>query len=284
MTRLGVAHAPLKKGRSFLLQGTGRQNRADLWTPEEHERFVFAFTQYGRKWRKVAEYVRTKTREQTKTHGRSYVKQLEREGKAVPPLEKAGATDLHWTPEEEERLVAGLRIHGRRWKKVAKHVGTKTHQQTKSKGEYNLKQLELAAEKTFTPEKIEKGRKAAKVPMPKKKILGPKEQCVSHTAAWTAEEHERLVEGIKLFGQSWETLAAYVGTKTRAQTKNRGQHYLKKLEEEGKVIPLTPTGTKDVDVDSTRRIFKALVHLIHTTTCANDSGWPRASIYPNLIA
>ena len=58
-----------------------------VWTEEEHEAFTDAMKCYGRKWSQVAQYVGTKTVEQTRSHAQKYFKRLKRTGEAgfVPP-------------------------------------------------------------------------------------------------------------------------------------------------------------------------------------------------------
>jgi len=37
-----------------------------------------------------------------------------------------------WTDEEHDRFIEALRIYGKNWNKVHKHVGTRTSAQTRS--------------------------------------------------------------------------------------------------------------------------------------------------------
>ena len=34
--------------------------------------------------------------------------------------------DYHWSTEEEDRLMEAIRLYGRRWPKLAEHVGTRS--------------------------------------------------------------------------------------------------------------------------------------------------------------
>lgn len=53
------------------------------------------------------------------------------------------------------------------------------------------------------------------------------------TGPWTAEEHSRFVEGLRLFGRgSWVTISKFIGTRTRVRAKKeeRGR------EQEGELV------------------------------------------------
>lgn len=46
-------------------------NRIGRWTQDEHERFVEAYSQYGKKWKKIALYVGTRNNIQCRTHSQN---------------------------------------------------------------------------------------------------------------------------------------------------------------------------------------------------------------------
>lgn len=74
-------------GRTTRRRNYPKPKPRQVWTVEEHEAFTDAITCYGRKWSQVAQYVGTKTVEQTRSHAQKYFKRLKRTGEAgfVPP-------------------------------------------------------------------------------------------------------------------------------------------------------------------------------------------------------
>ena len=48
------------------------------WTSEEHERFVSAYQMYGNDWKKVASVVKTRSKNQTRTHAQKYFQKLQK--------------------------------------------------------------------------------------------------------------------------------------------------------------------------------------------------------------
>ena len=52
----------------------------ERWTDAEHQRFIEALDLYGRQWRKIEEYVGTKTAVQIRSHAQKFFSKLEKEG------------------------------------------------------------------------------------------------------------------------------------------------------------------------------------------------------------
>ncbi|QDZ24969.1 putative Myb transcription factor [Chloropicon primus] len=53
----------------------------ERWTPEEHKRFLEALQIFGRQWRKIEEYIGTKTAVQIRSHAQKFFTKIERENK-----------------------------------------------------------------------------------------------------------------------------------------------------------------------------------------------------------
>ena len=47
---------------------------------------------------------------------------------------------------------------------------------------------------------------------------------------WTEEEHEVFLEGLKLHGKQWKTIATKIGTRTVVQVRTHAQKYFQKME------------------------------------------------------
>ena len=50
------------------------------WSDDEHKRFRMALLKFGRKWSKVARYVRTRTDAQARSHAQKYLRKLRKYG------------------------------------------------------------------------------------------------------------------------------------------------------------------------------------------------------------
>ncbi len=72
VTEPAESHAARKASRKSSQEGTtGR------WTKEEHKRFLQALKLYGKNWKKVQEYVGTRTTTQARSHAQKYFAKLE---------------------------------------------------------------------------------------------------------------------------------------------------------------------------------------------------------------
>jgi len=83
------------KGDKAAADGKSRKSyvstkQREVWSAEEHERFIEAVEKFGRKWKSVAEYVSTRTPVQIRSHAQKYYNKLSREGYQadIPPPRK----------------------------------------------------------------------------------------------------------------------------------------------------------------------------------------------------
>lgn len=63
-------------------KGTKNGVHAGRWTREEHEKFLTALNLFGREWRKVADYIKSRTSAQIRSHAQKYFAKLEKEAAA----------------------------------------------------------------------------------------------------------------------------------------------------------------------------------------------------------
>eukprot|EP00977_Amphora_coffeiformis_P017444 scaffold5684_cov169-Amphora_coffeaeformis.AAC.19 len=53
---------------------------------------------------------------------------------------------------------------------------------------------------------------------------------------WTEEEHEVFLEGLKLHGKQWKTIATMIGTRTVVQVRTHAQKYFQKMERKNRDV------------------------------------------------
>jgi SHAQKYF class myb-like DNA-binding protein len=76
----------------------------ERWTPEEHERFLEALQIFGRQWRKIEEYIGTKTAVQIRSHAQKFFTKVEREGKKSNAKDgKANGVGIYIPPPRPKR-------------------------------------------------------------------------------------------------------------------------------------------------------------------------------------
>ena len=49
---------------------------------------------------------------------------------------------------------------------------------------------------------------------------------------WTQEEHDKFLEGLKLFGKDWRRIEEYIGSRTCAQIRSHAQKYFNRLQKD----------------------------------------------------
>ena len=58
------------------------------WSTEEHNKFLYALELYGKEWKKVQEFVGTRTSTQARSHAQKYFSKLEKTTTPVSPIKK----------------------------------------------------------------------------------------------------------------------------------------------------------------------------------------------------
>lgn len=52
---------------------------------------------------------------------------------------------------------------------------------------------------------------------------------VQFSGRWTSEEHEKFLEGLKMFGRDWRQIEEHIGSRTCAQIRSHAQKYFNRL-------------------------------------------------------
>jgi SHAQKYF class myb-like DNA-binding protein len=75
------------------------KNKIQMWTKEEHERFLVALEMYpAGPWKKVADYIGTKTPRQTMTHAQKYRQKIHRRQRGLRNQKKGSPTSAPSSP------------------------------------------------------------------------------------------------------------------------------------------------------------------------------------------
>lgn len=74
-------------------------------------------------------------------------------------------------------------------------------------------------------------------PTPDKSSLPPSKFIYEKSASkasgrWTKEEHQKFIEGLKLFGKNWKQVEEHIGTRNGAQIRSHAQKFFNRLERE----------------------------------------------------
>jgi SHAQKYF class myb-like DNA-binding protein len=81
-------------GHTLTKYNTGR------WTSEEHAKFLYALQIYGKEWKKVQEYVGTRTSTQARSHAQKFFYKLDKNSNVTPSFKE----DLTRSPKKKPKL------------------------------------------------------------------------------------------------------------------------------------------------------------------------------------
>lgn len=70
------------------------------------------------------------------------------------------------------------------------------------------------------------------VPSTNTKLIYDKASSSKASGRWTKEEHQKFIEGLKLFGKNWKQVEEHVGTRNGAQIRSHAQKFFNRLERE----------------------------------------------------
>ena len=144
------------------------------WEQDELYRLVNAVREKGRDWLGVAHLVGTRTRQECWAKFRAEVLA----GRATDTT-KLKRQKKMWTSEETALLATGIATHGRNWKLVAQHVGTKCQADCRKKALHEVTAGRLA----------DPGKKRVRM-------------------LWSDEEVLKLEAAVHKFGYEWGVVAS----------------------------------------------------------------------------
>uniref|UniRef100_A0A7S2ZHA6 HTH myb-type domain-containing protein n=1 Tax=Rhodosorus marinus TaxID=101924 RepID=A0A7S2ZHA6_9RHOD len=93
------------------------------------------------------------------------------------------------------------------------------------------------------------------VPRSNGRMRKPYEKRSAVRETWTNEEHEKFIEGLKLYGRDWKKIEQHVESKTVIQIRSHAQKYFEKVQKNGSseyVPPARPRKKREAKPDSNR--------------------------------
>jgi len=116
------------------------------WTAAETRKLAEGEELFGSDHRRLAQHIKTKNYEQVRARVH-HMKQPQRQRGASSSAESARPVSAYfWTQEDQTRFAEAVKMHGRDYAKISKHVGTKTYDQVKSYKQRILTKLEKEPE------------------------------------------------------------------------------------------------------------------------------------------
>ncbi|KAF8675341.1 hypothetical protein HU200_047702 [Digitaria exilis] len=191
----------------------------ERWTADEHERFLHALVLFGRDWKRIEAFVVSKTSTQIRSHAQKHFRKAQKLGLPTPaphPRRAAILADAV-TPSHETLIQLPLSPDDLYFAQVYRRSGRAKQncRETQTQIDTERRKPTMAAmARSF-------GTPAGKKPRKAYTITRPRER-------WTADEHERFLHALVLFGRDWKRIEAFVVSKTSTQIRSHAQkHFLK---------------------------------------------------------
>ena len=177
-----------------------------MWSYDEHTRFVTGIERFKDNWKRVAEYVGTRTHKQTRLHAND----LRKKGRNHPGSVPADLIRLltpsrdQWKLAEVTKLNHAIKLFGsdKGWGRIAKFVQTKTRSQIRNYVKCNLSRKKKLKQSPLEQEILE--------------MCEPRK-----VTRWTKAEKAKFVEGVQLYKCNWKKVRDHVGSKTLSQVIGR---------------------------------------------------------------
>jgi hypothetical protein len=150
------------------------------WRPEEDRKLTDAVRKFGQVWVRVSALVPGRTSAQCSVRWRKHLDLPTN----ITNDQKSPQKFIKWTPEEDAKVIAGVREIGKDWLRVATLVPGRTNDQCCRRWIHKL-----------NPD-IKSGK-------------------------WTEEEDEKLTDAVTQFGSNWGQVSALVPGRTNAQCSAR---------------------------------------------------------------
>ena len=87
-----------------------------------------------------------------------------------------------------------------------------------------------------------------------KRKLSLQHQTKKTFGGWTKEEHQRFIDGLKLYGKNWKKVEEHVGTRNGAQIRSHAQKFFNRLDKELRKKELQNNGESVSDVDESENM------------------------------
>ena len=94
---------------------------------------------------------------------------------------------------------------------------------------------------TSTKRPLKGGEKGNSPSKKQRKMQNKKKPTNTLTGRWTKDEHEKFLDGIRIYGKEWKKIASMIDTRTVVQIRTHAQKYFQKLaKKRNQALRLTP--------------------------------------------
>ena len=118
-----------------------------------------------------------------------------------------------WTNEDRLKFIEGVRLYKYNWMKIAEHVGTKNV--------YHIRLYPRALNHYFNNNPESEGVDILPLLAKQERRIFEIGSKVPYYTQWSAKEHDRLLEGLQIYGKDFKQLTEHVGTKDFKSTRNK---------------------------------------------------------------
>jgi SHAQKYF class myb-like DNA-binding protein len=176
--------------------------------------------------------------------------------KKIQQKHKLFKTPPKWSTNEHKKFLKGLKMYGRQWTKIQnKYIPTKTVGQIRNYAQKYFKTLQQSGKYDLIPPPVRKSKKRKinnyipistknnSIPIStkkKRKINNSTPILTKKIGNWSEYEHNKFLEGLKLYGRNWSKINLFIGSRTNAQIGSHAQKYFSKLKKIGQIDLIPP--------------------------------------------